>query len=61
MANFEHAFVTIVSLKSWRIVGKYSLPSSGEMPPQIKDINGDGKKEMLINCYDGNLYCYQLK
>ena len=61
MANFEHAFLTIVSLKSWRIVGKYSLPSSGEMPPQIKDINGDGKKEMLINCYDGNLYCYQLK
>jgi len=61
MANFEHAFVTIISLKSWRIVGKYSLPAGSEMPPQIKDINGDGKKEMLINCYDGNLYCFQIK
>jgi len=60
-ANYENAFITIISLTSWQIMGKYSLPSSSEMPPQIGDFNGDGTSELLVNCMDGNLYCYQIK
>lgn len=60
-ANNDTGFITIVSLSNFQIVGKYSLPSMAEMPPQILDINGDGALELLVNCLDGNLYCYQLK
>jgi hypothetical protein len=60
LANLETGFIQIISLKEWRVIDRFSLRSGSEMPPQIMDIDNDGKKEILFSCYDGNLYCYNL-
>jgi outer membrane protein assembly factor BamB len=60
-ANYTQGFVTIISLKDWKVLGRYAIPASSELPPQISDFNHDGKDEILINCSDGFTYCYQVK
>ncbi|MEN9883923.1 MAG: hypothetical protein RLZZ420_1140, partial [Bacteroidota bacterium] len=42
-------------------LAKYALPDIGEMPPVIRDVDVDGKLDLLINCFDGQLYCYSLE
>lgn len=37
----------------------FTFPAGAEATPLIKDIDGDGKLEILIASLDGNLYCYQ--
>lgn len=59
-ANYSLGFVSIVSLKDWKVLNRLSIPSASEMPPQVIDIDNDGNKELLLNCFDGNLYCYRL-
>ena len=58
--NWRNAFISIVSLETGEIIESFELPSYSEMPPLIKDINNDGKQDLLINCMDGKLYCYTL-
>ena len=38
-----------------------NLPSNSEFPPYIEDIDKDGKLDVLVGCYDGNLYCFDLE
>jgi len=59
-ANYENGFITIISLKSQKVIARLALPDISEMPPQVGDFNKDGKTDLLINCADGKLYCYQL-
>ena len=59
-AKWGTGFIEIIDLDSKSVVRKLSLESPSEMPPQIVDINKDGKDELLLNCYDGYLYCYSL-
>lgn len=61
LANFEHSVIEFVSLSDKKVLARYELPSAGEMPPQIIDINKDGKKELIVNCFDGYTYCYSLE
>ncbi|MFN5335504.1 MAG: PQQ-binding-like beta-propeller repeat protein [Bacteroidota bacterium] len=58
--NNNKGFLEIISLKDKKIVDRFQLPYDSEMPPSIEDINKDGKLDLLINCRDGNLYCYDL-
>ena len=37
------------------------LPETSEFKPLIKDFNQDGKLDLLVNCRDGKLYCFDLK
>ena len=61
LANFEHSVIEFISLSDKQVLERYELPSAGEMPPQIIDINKDGKKELIVNCFDGYTYCYSLE
>lgn len=58
--DYNKGFVEIISLKDMSIVDRLQLPRDSEMSPSIEDINKDGKLDLLINCRDGNLYCYDL-
>jgi hypothetical protein len=59
-ANYDTGFISIISLPNKRVVARYALPGSGEMPPQVGDFNRDGIVDLLVNCADNKLYCYQL-
>jgi hypothetical protein len=60
-ANYENGFIEIYSLTDHRVVERLGLPMPSEFPPMIADINKDGNLDLLINCYNGFLYCYDLK
>jgi outer membrane protein assembly factor BamB len=57
----KQAFIEIISLDRKTTLATYALPDIGEMPPVIRDVDGDGKLDLLINCFDGQLYCYSLE
>lgn len=57
----KKGFVEIISLDQQKLVQKFILPESSEMPPVIEDVNKDGTMDLLINTYDGFTYCYSLK
>jgi outer membrane protein assembly factor BamB len=61
MLNYEKGFIEIISLDKKKLIMRLSLPGASEMIPIIKDINQDGYLDMLINCSDGFMYCYNLK
>jgi outer membrane protein assembly factor BamB len=60
-ANYENGFIEIYSLTEHKVMDRFGLPMPSEFPPMIADINKDGYLDLLINCYDGYLYCYNLK
>jgi outer membrane protein assembly factor BamB len=57
----EHGFIEIISLDTGEVIDRLTLPYSSEFPPQILDVNKDGRLDLLINCYDGFTYCYDMK
>ena len=59
-ANYNKGFVEIISLNDKKIIDRLQLPYDSEMSPSIEDIDKNGKLDLLINCRDGNLYCYDL-
>ncbi|MBM3453635.1 MAG: hypothetical protein FJX80_00655 [Bacteroidetes bacterium] len=59
-AYFDTGFISIVSLPHKQVVARYALPNTGEMPPQVGDFNRDGITDLLVNCANSKLYCYQL-
>lgn len=59
-AHYQKGFIEILSLDTKEVLTVLQLPAAAEMPPHIADINNDGNLDVLINCYDGNLYCYSL-
>ncbi len=59
-ANFKNGFIEIISLEDRSVLTRFSLPCGSEMPPVIRDVNLDGKLDMLIGGYDGFLYCFEL-
>jgi outer membrane protein assembly factor BamB len=61
LANTDYSVIEVVSLTDKKIITKFQLPAASEMPPQIIDINNDGKKELIVNCFDGYTYCYSLE
>ena len=56
----QPAVVSIVGLKSNSIHKRFHLPSGSEFAPYISDVNKDGKLDLLVGCYDGKLYCYNM-
>jgi hypothetical protein len=60
-ANYEYGFIEIYSLSEHKVVDRLGLPMASEFPPMIADINKDGNLDLLLNCYNGLLYCYDLK
>jgi hypothetical protein len=43
------------------VIERFELSASSEMAPILKDVNQDGYMDLLVNCSDGFLYCYNLK
>ena len=60
-ANFDYGFIEIISLDTKQVIDRFELPASSEMAPILKDVNQDGYLDLLVNCTDGFLYCYNLK
>jgi len=60
-ANYEYGFIEIYSLTAHKVLDRLGLPMASEFPPMIADINKDGNLDLLLNCYNGYLYCYDLK
>lgn len=58
--SWSNGFISILSLDNGQILDSWELPHRTEFPPLIEDINKDGKQDLLINCFDGKLYCYTL-
>ena len=56
-----HAAISIIGLESKKRLKHLHLPSSSEFKPLIDDFNKDGKLDLLVNCRDGKLYCFDLK
>ena len=61
MLNYGKGFIEIISLDKKKLIKRLELPGASEMTPIIKDINQDGYLDLLINCSDGFMYCYNLK
>lgn len=59
-ANFDVGFIEILSLDDRSVLTRFSLPCGSELPPVIRDVNLDGKLDILIGGYDGFLYCFEL-
>ncbi|MBU6157667.1 MAG: PQQ-binding-like beta-propeller repeat protein [Bacteroidetes bacterium] len=60
LRGYSNGFIEIIALKDKQIVERLKLPGRSEMQPRIEDFNKDGSPDLLINCSDGNLYCYDL-
>jgi hypothetical protein len=60
-ANWSHGFIELISLDSQKVIKRLSLAARAEMPPVIKDVNGDGSLDILVGCHDEMLYCFDLK
>ena len=60
-AYYSKGFIEIFSLTDHKVLLRLELPAASEMPPVITDVDKDGYLDLLINCYDGYLYCYNLK
>ena len=58
---YSKGFIDIFSLKDHKVFLRLELPETSEMPPIITDVDKDGYLDLLINCSDGYLYCYNLK
>ena len=54
-------FIEVISLDTKKVIKRLQLPSSSEFAPVIEDVNKDGRLDLLVNCRDGNLYCFDLK
>ena len=55
------AAISIIGLTSRKRLKFLHLPETSEFKPLIKDFNKDGKLDLLVNCRDGKLYCFDLK
>ena len=60
LSKNSQAAVSIVGLTSKKTHCVYHLPNGSECVPHIEDVTGDGKLDLLVSCYGGNLYCYNL-
>jgi hypothetical protein len=60
LEDYNRGVISIVSIDKKKVVARFQLPSNSEFRPVINDVNQDGKLDLLINCRDGNLYCYSL-
>lgn len=50
-----------VSDRNGKALKELKFPTGAEATPLIKDVDGDGKLEILIASLDGYLYCYETK
>jgi hypothetical protein len=57
----EYGTLQIIDGRSFQTLKYFMLPAGTETTPLISDIDSDGRMEMLVGCYDGYLYCYDLK
>lgn len=50
----------VVDPVTFRVHASYALPGSSESRPQLLDVDGDGRVELLYGCRDGMLYCHSI-
>lgn len=60
-AHRDRAYIEILNPRTRTVLERLSLPAVSEMPPFVRDVNGDGYLDLLVNGYDGYLYCYNMK
>ena len=57
--DWKHAIIKVFSVNDNKELLTISLPSTAEGPMLVRDINGDGKEELLVEC-NGRLICYDI-
>lgn len=57
----EEGYIELLDADSFKYIKRFMLPDGTEANPLIADMDGDGRLEMLAACYDGYLYCFDLK
>jgi hypothetical protein len=60
MSDTKGAVIEIISLDNGELLRRFSLPAYSEFQPRIEDINEDGQLDLLVNCSNGQLYCYSM-
>jgi outer membrane protein assembly factor BamB len=58
--DLKQSPLLLIGLKSGRILKKAYLPAKTEQAPELDDYNKDGKIDVLVGCYNGQLYCFDL-
>ncbi len=53
--------ILFISTTDGKVIHKYKIPKGAEASLFIKDIDNDGKLEILLASLDGKLYCYGTK
>jgi len=56
----SNSVLAIVGQNTGAVHFKQLLPAVSEFTPVVQDVDSDGKLDLLVNCRDGNLYCYSL-
>lgn len=61
LKHYNQGTLAIMGTKSGQIHFETALIQNSEFTPVIADVNKDGTLDILVACYDGNLYAYELK
>jgi len=57
----DNGVIEIISLAKGRLLQRFALDATSEMPPLIEDIDRDGRLDLLVNGRNGITYCYRLE
>lgn len=57
--NWEHSIIKVFSVTENKLLLTIKLPARSEGPLLVRDINGDGKQELLVEC-NQHLSCYDI-
>jgi len=56
----EKGSLRILDASTWELLDSFTLPDQTESVPHLIDVDGDGQRELLFGCGNGQLYCHEI-